>query len=55
MVDERLQCPYCAWSTQLLNKFERHLEKKHGDELPRGAPSPQVDVQAHPETADEEE
>lgn len=28
--DGRFHCPDCKWSTQLANKFERHLEKKHG-------------------------
>lgn len=31
--DSRLHCPYCTWSTQLPNKFERHLQKKHRDEI----------------------
>ena len=28
--DGRYHCPFCGASTQLPNKFERHLQKKHG-------------------------
>lgn len=44
--DERLHCPYCKWSTQLANKFERHLEKKHAEE---------IEFQDAADPADEEE
>ena len=29
--DGRLHCPHCGWSTQLANKYERHMRKKHAD------------------------
>lgn len=27
--DGKYHCPHCNYSTQLINKFERHLKKKH--------------------------
>ena len=55
--DGRYYCPYCGWSTQLHNKFERHLEKKHGGEIDGDAVSEMllvVNPHVVPDTDEEE-